>query len=219
MMKAVFFDIDGTLVDTNEFHVVAWDAAMRAERCGVSRATIRGQIGKGADMLLPSLFPTMTPIKMARIANRHARVFARNYLHRAKPFPSAKQLVERLARDGVKIVLASSAQKSEVQHYMALLDIGRFVSGFVSADDVQRSKPAPDIFAAALDTVAPLSAEEAIVVADTPFDVESAAKSRLRTIGVRSGGFPDSALSGAVARYDNVKALLAGLTTSPIMRG
>jgi HAD superfamily hydrolase (TIGR01509 family) len=219
MIKAVFFDIDGTLVDTNEFHVMTWEAAMRAEGCSVSRAVIRGHIGMGSDMLLPAVFPTMTQTKRVRISNGHARLFAKHYLHRAKPFPSAKQLIERLARDEMDIVLASSAQKSEILHYVALLDIGRFISGVVSADDVQHSKPAPDIFATALGSVASLNPDEALVVADTPFDVESAAKSRLRTIAVRSGGFPDSTLKGAVALFDNVKGLLARLSTSPLQRG
>jgi membrane protein len=218
MIKAAFFDIDGTLVDTNEFHVLAWEAAIRAQGCSALKADIRGQIGKGADMLLPSLFPAMTEAKRDRIAGCHARIFAKHYLHRAKPFPSAKQLIERLARSGVKIVLASSSKKSEVIHYIALLDIGRFVFHVVSADDVQRSKPAADIFAAALEAVKPLSADEAMVIADTPFDLESSAKSHLRMIGLRSGGFPDSALSAAVARYDNVKALLACIDSSPLMK-
>jgi HAD superfamily hydrolase (TIGR01509 family) len=170
-------------------------------------------------MLLPSLFPTMTQIKRSRIANGHSLLFAKHYLHRAKPFPSARQLIARLAQNRMKIVLTSSAQESEIMHYVALLDIGRFISRVVSPDDVQHSKPAPDIFAKALESVAPLNPDEALVVADTPFDIQSAAKSRLDTIAVRSGGFPDSALEGAVALYDNVKTLRAALSVSPLLRG
>jgi len=181
---------------------------MRDEGVRIPSARIAEQIGKGADMLLPSLIPDLAPEVGKRIADRHGRIFARRYLHRAKPFASAKQLVERVARDGAKVILASSAQKSEVDHYAALLDIRRFLSGVVSAEDVQHSKPAGDIFAAALQMVTPIEALDAIVIADTPYDVQSAAASHLRVIGVRSGGFSDHALDGAVAICDNVKALL-----------
>jgi beta-phosphoglucomutase-like phosphatase (HAD superfamily) len=208
MVKAAFFDIDGTLVDTNGFHVLAWDEALRHDGFGISRGRIGEQIGKGGDMLLPSLIPDITPEHCKRIADRHGRIFAKRYLRRAKPFASAKQLIERLARSGVKIILASSAQRMEVDHYAALLDIGRFLSGVVSADDVQRSKPAADIFAVALQMAAPINASDAVVIGDTAYDVESAAQSRLRMIGVRSGGFSDQAVDGSVAIYDNVKALL-----------
>jgi beta-phosphoglucomutase-like phosphatase (HAD superfamily) len=166
-------------------------------------------------MLLPSLIPDITPENCKRIADRHGRIFARRYLLRAKPFASAKQLIEQLARSGVKILLASSAQRSEVDHYTALLDIGRFLSGVVSADDVERSKPAADIFAVALQMVVPINASDTIVIADTPYDVQSAAQSHIWVIGLRSGGFSDSALAGAVAIYDNVEAVLrADITRS-----
>lgn len=208
MIKAAFFDIDGTLVDTNRFHVLAWDEALRADGIRISGARIAEQIGKGGDMLLPSLIPDIGPEQAKRIAHRHDRIFAKRYLRRAKPFASAKQTIEQLARSGVKIILASSAQRSEVDHYTALLDIGCFLSGVVSADDVARSKPAADIFAVALQMVAPIAAGETVAIADSPYDVQSAAQSHIRIIGVRSGGFSDRALSGAVAIYDNVKAVL-----------
>lgn len=208
MIKAVFFDIDGTLVDSNGFHVLAWDEAIHDEGLHVPRARIAEQIGKGADMLLPSLFADIAPERCKRLSDRHGRIFAKRYLRRVKPFPSSRQLVERLARSGVKIILGSSAQLSEVTHYSALLDIERFLTGTVSADDVRNSKPAADIFALSLNMVGPIAAEDAIVIADTPYDIESASKSNIRTVAVRSGGFSDRALAGAVGIYDNVKALL-----------
>jgi HAD superfamily hydrolase (TIGR01509 family) len=208
MIKAAFFDIDGTLVDSNGYHVLAWDEAIHDQGLHLPRARIAEQIGKGADMMLPALFPGIGPERRKRLAGAHARIFAKRYLNRVKPFPSGKQLVEHLARNGVKIILASSAQESEVNHYRALLDIGRFLSGVVTADDVQNSKPAADIFALALKMIAPIAAAEAIVIADTPYDIQSASKSQIRTIGVRSGGFSDRALEGAVGIYDDVRALL-----------
>jgi len=174
----------------------------------IPRARIAAQIGKGGDMLLPSLISDIAPDDCTRLADRHGRIFAKRYMRRAKPFASAKQLIEQLSRRGVIIILASSAQRSEVDHYSALLNIGRCLAGVVSADDVERSKPAGDIFAAALDMIAPIGASDAMVIADTPYDVQSAAQSNLRVIGVRSGGFSDDALEGAVAVHDNVKALL-----------
>jgi membrane protein len=194
MLKAVFFDIDGTLVDTNGFHVLAWDEALRREGYRFSRARIAEQIGKSADMLLPSLIPDVTSEVATRLTNLHGVIFAKRYLHRAKPFASANQLVAKFSTRGVKVVLASSAHRSEIDHYAALLDIRQFLSGAVSADDVQNSKPAADIFATALQRVAPIASAGAIVIGDTPYDVQSTAKSNLRVFAVRSGGFSDGAL-------------------------
>jgi membrane protein len=132
-----------------------WRGTKRLRQNGfrISTGCIAEQIGKGGDMLLPSLIPDIAPEHSKHIAYRHGRIFVKRYLRRAKPFACAKQLIEQLALNDMKIILASSAQGSEVQDYAALLDIGRFLSGVVSADDVARSKPAADIFAVALQMV------------------------------------------------------------------
>lgn len=121
---------------------------------------------------------------------------------------------------GQKVVLASSADAKEVAHYVSLMKLGRVVSATTSIDDVETSKPAGDIFQAALDKVKPLSADQVIVVGDTPYDIEAAAKCGIRAIALRSGGFDDAVLmsAGAIALYDDAADLLARYTTSVLGR-
>ena len=118
------------------------------------------------------------------------------------------------------MVLASSASKAELEHYLDLLNVRDLVSATTSADDVEHTKPAPDIFAAALAKVAPLEAGNVIVVGDTPYDIQAAAKCGISTSGLRSGKFSDEALleAGSVALYDDVAALLAEYDESPLGR-
>lgn len=129
-------------------------------------------------------------------------------------------MLARVHADGRRVVLASSASKAELEHYLALLDAQALVSKTTSADDVERTKPAPDIFSTALEKVAPLAADAVMVVGDTPYDVEAAGKCGIAAIGLRSVGFADDALlgAGAVALYDDVAHLLREYAQSPIAR-
>src|ERR1700710_817185 len=194
--KAVFFDIDGTLVDSNEFHVVAWDEAFRRSHRSVARYLLREQIGKGADLLIPSLFPELSDAEQKTLSDAHGEIFKSRFLQQVRPFPSAGELVHALHGAGKKILLVSSSDKKEVEHYARLLAIEDALDGVVSFDDVARTKPAGDLFAVAL-RKAKEEAGEVIAVGDTPYDVEAAAKCGVRTIAVRSGGFTDQQLRAA----------------------
>lgn len=218
-IKAVLFDIDGTLVDTNDFHVLAWDEALRDAGHVFEHQALHDQIGKGADTFLPTLLPDLDLAARERLADAHGRIFKAKYLSRARPFRGARDLLARVRESGQRVVLASSASGAELDHYLDLLDARGLVSATTSADDVQTSKPAPDIFATALHKVAPLIPAQAIVVGDTPYDIEAAAKAGMAAVGVRSGKFSDAALRGAVALYDDVAALLAAYETSPLRAG
>jgi phosphoglycolate phosphatase-like HAD superfamily hydrolase len=217
-IKAIFFDIDGTLVDSNEFHVLAWAEAFRDHGFLVCKADIRGQIGKGADQLIPSLIPDMAEGQQKAIAERHGEIFRPRYLKQVKPFPHATDLVEMVHAKGVKAILASSAEKAEVEHYVELLKIGAMLTGTVSKDDVTSSKPAGDIFAAALAQVFPMAASETLAIGDTPYDVEAALRSDIKTIGLRSGGFSEDRLAeaGAPYIYASVKELFDNFDRSPL---
>ena len=215
-IKAVLFDIDGTLVDTNDLHVRAWEQALRGAGHHFDRQAIHDQIGKGADTFVPALLPNLHSAARERLAEAHGRIFKAKYLSQAKPFPQARDLLARVRGAGQAVVLASSASQAELDHYLDLLDARGLVAATTSADDVRTSKPAPDIFATAMKKAAPLAADEAMVVGDTPYDIEAAAESGVRAVAVRSGGFPDEALQGAVAIYDDVAALLAGYDASPL---
>jgi HAD superfamily hydrolase (TIGR01509 family) len=217
MIEAILFDIDGTLIDSNELHVTAWTQSFAEAGHAVDPAAIRGQIGKGGDNLVPALLPGLTDTERQGISDGQGRLFKQLFLHRAQPFPQARALLARAHAAGRKVVLASSASKAELDHYIALMDIARIVAASTSIDDVGTSKPAPDIFAVALQQagVAPAAA---VAVGDTPYDVEAAAKSGVRTVALLSGGFAREELerAGAVAIYRDAADLLANYASSPL---
>jgi HAD superfamily hydrolase (TIGR01509 family) len=217
-IKAVLFDIDGTLVDSNDFHIAAWEEAFAGVGAQFDRQVIHDQIGKGADMLVPTLLPDTDDEGQEKLGEAQGEAFKSKFLNEVKPFPMARDLLQRVRQAGQKVVLASSASKAELDHYLDLLDARDIVSETTSADDVENTKPAPDIFATALKKIAPLAADEVIVVGDTPYDIEAAKKCGIAAIGLRSGKFPDEALqqAGAIALYDDVAALLQEYDRSPI---
>jgi HAD superfamily hydrolase (TIGR01509 family) len=219
--KAVLFDVDGTLVDTNDLHAAAWREAFLHFGLDKPFEEVRWQVGKGGDNLIPSLFPDLDESRREALEEYRGDLFKRDYLPRATPFPGVRELFERLAADDVRIVLASSSNAEEVDYYTSLIGCADLVGAKTSKDDVESSKPCPDIFAAALAKVAPLGADEAAVVGDTPWDAKAAAKLGLRTIGFRSGGFPDDALAeaGACELYDGPGDLLARFDGSILGRG
>jgi phosphoglycolate phosphatase-like HAD superfamily hydrolase len=217
-IKAVFFDVDGTLVDSNDFHVRAWEEAFATIGIRFDRETIHGQIGKGTDMLVPTLIPDADAALQEKLGGAHGKVFKGGLIEQVTSFAGARDLLARVHAAGKRVVLASSASADEVNHYIDLLGVRDIVDTTTSSDDVEHTKPAPDVFAAALKKVAPLSADEVLVVGDTPYDVEAAAKCGIATIALRSGKFPDEALreAGALAIYDDVAALLADYDRSPL---
>ncbi len=208
-ITAVLFDIDGTLVDSNDHHVIAWEEAFAGIGARFDRQTIHDQIGKGTDMLVPTLLPDLDEEAQAKLGEAHGAVFKSRFLNEVKPFPGAHDLLVRAHDAGLRVVLASSASEEELDHYLDLLGARDLVAETTSSDDVENTKPAPDIFATALKKIG-APPHEVIVVGDTPYDIEAAAKCGIAAIAVRSGGFPDEALTGAgaIAIHDDVAALL-----------
>lgn len=217
--EAVIFDIDGTLVDSNDYHVWAWQHAFREHGYEIAPARIHDQIGKGGDLLIPALIPGVTDAEKDALSARHGEIFKSRYLDRVRPFPQAADLLRHVAKRGQKVALASSASKEELDHYVDLLGVRDVLSAATSKDDADTTKPAPDIFAAAVDKlgVAPAAVR---VVGDTPYDVSAAAKCGIATVAIRSGGFSDQTLkqAGARALFDDVAAILADYSRSPLAR-
>ena len=215
--RAVLFDVDGTLVDTNDLHAACWRETLAAFGHDIATETIREQIGKGADNLIPALLGDVAEAESAALAEAQSERFKRDYLPRSTPFPGVRDLFERLAADGIRIVLASSAGAEEVAFHLSLIGCADLVFATTSRDEVESSKPCPDIFAAALAKVAPLGAADAIVVGDTPWDVLAANRAGLRTIGFRCGGFAEADLidAGAVMLFDGPRDLLDSYALSP----
>ena len=216
-IKAILFDLDGTLVDSNELHVDAWQQALGEAGHEVDRSTIHAQIGKGSDMFVPAIVPDADAAAITSLGDAHGRIFKGSLMARVQPFPRAHDILRDVHGRGQKVVLASSASGEELDHYLDLLDARSLVAATTGADDVERTKPAPDIFATALKKIAPIGAEEAIVVGDSPYDVEAAKRCGIAAVALRSGGFDDDVLreAGAIAIYDDVAALLAD-DTSPL---
>jgi HAD superfamily hydrolase (TIGR01509 family) len=211
-IKAMLFDIDGTLADSNDLHVDTWEEVFRAKGIVVPREGIHPQIGKGADLLVPALVPGANQKTAKTLGDAHAAVFKTQYLQKVKPFPRVHELLHAVHDAGVRIVLASSASKEELKHYVDLFDASSMVDAQTSIEDVETSKPAPDIFKVALQR-AGVARDQALAVGDSPYDVESAGKSGIATIALRSGGFSDEVLlaAGAAQLFDDAADLLDNL--------
>lgn len=216
-VKAVIFDIDGTLVDSNALHVEAWDRVFREAGYRFAREELQAHLGKGGDNYVPALLPQAGEEEAKRISQAHRTLFTSEYIDRVRPFPGARDLLLKVRASGRKAVLASSASREELEHHLRSLDAAGIVAGCTSKDDVEHSKPCPDIFEAALEA-AGARAGEAVVVGDTPYDMEAARRVGVEAVAVRSGGFSDRALAGAAAIYDDVAALLADFDGSPLAR-
>lgn len=216
-IQAILFDVDGTLVDSNEAHVDAWAVAFRQAGHPQEVDDIRLQIGKGGDLLVPALLPQASEDQRKAIAEAQGRHFKSAYLAHIKPFPGARGLLQRVKESGRTIILASSAKKDEVEHYLRLLEAEDLVDAVTSADDVDASKPEPDIFEAALDR-AGVGPDAAIVVGDTVYDVDAARRVGLATVGLTSGPYDFAQLkdAGALAVFADVADLLSGFERSPL---
>lgn len=219
-IKAILFDIDGTLIDSNDLHIQAWEEAFAGIGKTFDRQVIHDQIGKGTDMLVPTLLPDLDDAAQEQLGEAHGAVFKAKFLEQAKPFQHAHDLLAHAHAIGQQVVLASSASTAELEHYLGRLDARDLVTATTSSDDVENTKPAPDIFATALDKLSGIEADAVIVVGDTPYDVEAARKCGIAAVAVRSGGFDDAVLreAGAIEIYDDVAALLADYAASPLGR-
>lgn len=211
LVSAFIFDLDGTLVDSNELHVDSWERAFRHFGKRFSLAQLRAQIGKGSDQYLPEF---LTPAEIEKFGKQldqyRSEIFREEYLPRVRAFPKVRELFERIRRDGKPIVLATSGKKSETKHYTKLLQIEDLIDGQTTADDAEESKPEPDIFAAALDKLEDLSPNESLVVGDTRFDVAAAHAAGCPVIALTCGGKTAEELrhAGAVAVYRDPADLL-----------
>jgi HAD superfamily hydrolase (TIGR01509 family) len=198
MPKAVLFDIDGTLIDTVDLHAASWREVFHRYGRELSHEEVRRQIGRGGDQLMPLFLPeALVARKGEEIEAERTELFFRDYFPRARAFPGVRDIMERVRAAGQKVVLASSGKAEEVARYVDLAGIADLIDEATSSDDAERSKPHPDIFAAAMARLAPLRPEEAVVIGDSPFDAVAAGRLGIKTIGVLCGGFPRAVLNEA----------------------
>jgi HAD superfamily hydrolase (TIGR01509 family) len=207
---AIIFDIDGTLVDSVDLHARAWQEALAHFGINVPYDTVRSQIGKGGDQLLPALVPPdKLPKLQEPIEKYRGDLFKREYLPKVRAFPKVRDLFTRIREGRQRIGLASSAKADEVKIYKKIAGIADLVDVETSADDVDRSKPHPDVFHVVLEKLG-VEPREAAVVGDTPYDAIAATRAGLRTIGVLCGGFPADELTraGCVALFGGPEDIL-----------
>jgi HAD superfamily hydrolase (TIGR01509 family) len=221
MIKAVIFDVDGTLVDTVDMHALAWQRAFAEYGKEIEFSDIRDQIGKGGDQLMP-VFLSKTELDEfgEKLEKRRGEIYKSDYLKTAKPFPKVRELFERIKADGKKVVLGSSAPQDELDFYLKLTNIADLIEADTSADDAQNSKPEPDIFLMAVRKAGDPAPENCVVVGDSPYDAEAAGKGGIRTIGFLSGGFSETTLreAGCIEIYDDAADLLENYDRSMLAR-
>ncbi|RYC31582.1 HAD family hydrolase [Lichenibacterium minor] len=211
MIEAVIFDVDGTLVDSVDFHAESWERAFARHGHDIAFAALRAQIGKGGDQLMP-VFLDAAELKRVgpAIEKERGAIFHADYIDRVKGFPGCGDLFRALRERGLRIALASSSKAPELKVYKAAAGVDGLTDVETSSDDAEKSKPHPDIFEAALARLE-VGPDRVVVVGDTPYDAEAARKAGVASIGVLCGGFAevDIRAAGAARVYRDPADLLA----------
>lgn len=218
--EALLCDIDGTLVQSNWLHAEAWQEAFREMDIELDLETLRRQIGKGGDELIPVFVPwwrrlvVEEPLKALR-----SHIFRSQFRDRVEPIARARDLLVRCKEAGLKVVLASSSDQKDLEVMKTLVGIDDLVDKETSAEDAEQSKPKPDIFTVALRKIG-LPADRVMALGDTPYDAESAGLAGILTIGVETGGWSREDLldAGCVAVYRDVGELLDEFAESLLAR-
>ena len=219
MIAAAIFDVDGTIVDSVDLHAKAWQEAFATFGKKISLHQIRRQIGKGADQLLPVFFSKQELDEFGEELDEYrSGLFKKEYLPQVKGFPKVRELFQRIKQDYKRIALASSAKAEELEIYKQITKITDLIESETSSQDADKSKPEPDIFEAALRRLPGITLDQVIVVGDTPYDAEAAAKANVRAIGLLCGAWKDQHLrqAGCIAIYKNPADLLARYDNSPL---
>jgi phosphoglycolate phosphatase-like HAD superfamily hydrolase len=218
MAAAVILDVDGTLVDSNDAHANAWVEAFAVHGITGAFAAARRAIGMGGDKVIPSVAGMDAESALGKaIAETRGQIFKDKYLPAIRPFNGARDLVRRFADDGYALAVASSAQKDELVPLLEIAGVADLIDSQTSADDADRSKPDPDIVAAALKRVK-AAPDEAIMLGDTPYDVEAATRAGVRIVALECGGWCRDELRGAVEVYADPADLLNKYDTSIFAR-
>jgi HAD superfamily hydrolase (TIGR01509 family) len=213
---AVLFDVDGTLIDSNDAHAHAWVAAFAEHGIAIDFTQTRRCIGMGGDKLMPEVSGIgEDSVLGTAIAERRSKIFAEQFLPHLRPFKAADRLVAELKARGYTIVAASSARREELQSLLTVAGADALMDANTSSDDATNSKPDPDIVQAALKR-ANASPTDAVMVGDTPYDVEASLRAGVASIAFRCGGWADHDLKGAIAIYDGPWDLLSRLEHSPL---
>ncbi|MBV9473385.1 MAG: HAD family hydrolase [Solirubrobacterales bacterium] len=207
-MKVAILDIDGTLVDTNYHHAIAWFRAFREHGIVLPLWRIHRHIGMGGDQVVQALTDERTEQEHGDAIRETEGKLYFELIDEVETMDGSRELIEQLKQRGHTVVLASSAKEQEVDHYLELLAARELADAWTTSADVEATKPEPDLVRAALER-AGADPDDAVMVGDTPWDVKAAANAGVETITVLTGGFSVDELreSGAVGVFESVSEL------------
>jgi HAD superfamily hydrolase (TIGR01509 family) len=218
-IRGAIFDVDGTLVDSNDAHARAWEEAFREAGHPMPFEKIRSLIGMGGDKLVPELTGwSKDDPRVEKLGRRRGEIFRQRYLPSIQPFPRTRELLTAMREAGLRLAVATSADKEELEPLLERAGASDLIQHKASSDDAESSKPDPDIVHAALRRLG-LPKSDAVMIGDTPYDVEAATRAGIPIIAFRSGGWDGEALTGAREIYDGPADLLEHLPESMILRG
>ena len=212
---AAILDVDGTLVDTNYHHALAWFRAFRQHGVVLPIWRIHRHIGMGGDQLVASLVSEAFDEEQGDDVRAAEKALYLSLIDEVQPLEGARELITDLRENGHAVVLASSAKADEVDHYLELLGARGVVDGWTTSADVEATKPEPDLVAAAVEKA---GGGKAVMVGDSTWDCESAKRAGLKSIGVLMGGFSEAELldAGAAIVFDSLVALRRNLAETPL---
>ena len=213
-LDGILLDVDGTLVHSNDAHASAWSEALGEKGRHVPATAIRPFIGMGADKLLPRLGIDPDSSEGKALTERRGAIFVDVYVPRLCATRGARDLVTRLRQEGLRLVVATSARKEELQAILTQVGLSDLMELTTSSDDVEKSKPDADIVHVAL-AKGQLSPRTALMLGDTPYDVTAASNANVESVAVLCGGWDADSLSGAIAIYEDPADILRRFTASP----
>ncbi|MBD1909862.1 MULTISPECIES: HAD-IA family hydrolase [unclassified Leptolyngbya] len=216
-IEGVILDVDGTLVASNDTHAQAWVAAFAAFGYEIPFEQVRPMMGMGGDQIIPRLVPGLTSKEGVgqQITQHRRELIVNEYSNALAPTQGARDLVQKLRDNGLHLIIASSASDQEMDVLLDVAQVKDLVPEITNSSDADATKPAPDIVEAALNK-AHLQPDRTVMLGDTPYDIEAANKAGVSVIALRSGGFDDQQLQGAIAIYDDPADLLRHYETSPL---
>jgi HAD superfamily hydrolase (TIGR01509 family) len=215
MPPVAILDVDGTLVETNYHHAIAWYRAFTQHGVELPVWKIHRAIGMGGDQLVAALAGDDVEKEKGDDIRTAEKALYMAMIHEVRPLPDARRLIETLKERGHKVVLASSAKQDEIEHYIDLLDARELADDWTSSADVEQTKPNPDLVQTALEKA---GGGDAVMIGDSVWDVEAAKRAGIPTIAVRTGGFGHDELveAGAACVFESIHDLLDDLQETPL---
>jgi len=217
VLRAVLFDIDGTLVESNDAHARGWVDALEEHGRRHSVAEVRRLIGMGSDNLLPTLGIDPDSDFGKALGDEAKRVFLERYLPGVRAFPMARELVFAMRTADRRAIAATSAGEDELEKILEHTGLAGIFDEQITHADVDASKPEPDVIHAALDRVK-CGPQEALFIGDTPYDIQASIRAGVACIALECGGWSERELSGAVEVYRDPAELLAHATATSSAR-